>query len=467
MADERLSSGHARLDEVLGGGLLAHSITVLMGRPGAGKTILAQQYLFANSTVDQPAVFFSTVSEPLDKVLRHGQFLEFFDVASVGRSVFYEDLGAVLHRDGLAGITERIGAVVRQRRPGLLVIDSFKALAVYADDARDYRRFLHELSALLSAFPTSVLWVGEYSHDEVSRLPEFAVADAVISLDRERTGTRDSRSLEVLKLRGSSFLSGRHAFRITGNGLAVFPRLADPAKWGPTPTPRRISSGVPLLDAKLADGYWQGASTLVAGPPGSGKTLLGLHFLFAGVAAGEPGIVATFQEGPAQLERICSGFGWSLRDERLTIMYRSPVDLLVDEWVYEVLDVAERTGAQRALIDSLGDLQVAAGDEVRFREYLYSLLARASRIGMSIVMTQEVADLFDLRRFPEHSVAHMADNVVLLQFLKTDSRLERAVTVLKTRASPNDGSVTPFSIGPDGFAFDDGPPGAPGAPGDR
>ena len=101
MNDGRLRSGHQPLDEVLGGGLPGNGISIIMGLPGTGKTIIAQQYTFHNARPDRPAVYFSTLSEPLEKIVRFGQTLDFFDAAAVGKSVFYEDLGQVASRDGL------------------------------------------------------------------------------------------------------------------------------------------------------------------------------------------------------------------------------------------------------------------------------------------------------------------------------------------------------------------------------
>src|SRR5215207_4964361 len=123
---ERLSSGHPRLDAVLGGGVPANGINMLIGLPGSGKTILAQQYVFANATPERPALYLATVSEPFDKILRYGQTLAFFDRKAVGRSVFYEDLGTVLNERGLAGVLEQVNTLIKERRPGLIVIDSFK-----------------------------------------------------------------------------------------------------------------------------------------------------------------------------------------------------------------------------------------------------------------------------------------------------------------------------------------------------
>ena len=116
-------------------------------------------------------------------------------------------------------------------------------------------------------------------------------------------------------------------------------------------------------------------------------------------------------------------------------MYRSPVDIYIDEWVYDLLEAVERSGARRVLIDSLTDLQHAAPDEARFREYMYSLLQRFSRQGVSLFMTSELADLFDVSRLSEFGVSHLSDNVVLLQYIREAAAVRRALTVLKTRAS--------------------------------
>lgn len=453
MSDSRLPSGNQRLDEVLGGGLLQGGINLIIGLPGSGKTILAQQYLFRNAVPERPGIYLSTVSEPLEKILRYGQNLEFFDNSALGSAVFYEDLGEVVNAEGLEGVLKRVDRLLKERRPGLLIIDSFKALSSYADEG-NFRRFLHVLAGRLSAFPVTTFWVGEYSRDEVAEAPEFAVADAIVSLASKETSQREARLLQVLKLRGSEFRSGSHAYRLSSRGIDVFPRLADLADQGDyVLSPEQASSGVALLDEMLTDGYWKGAATMVAGPSGSGKTLLGLHFIFGGAEAGERGLIATFQENPIQLERICRTYGWSLEDEAVEVMYRTPVDLYVDEWVYELLDAVERVKADRILIDSLGDIQNAAGDEIRFREYVYSLLQRASRTGTSVMMTQEVPELFGTTRLSEKGISHLSDNVILLQYLRGDSQIKRAVTVVKTRASAHDPGIRLFDITGEGFVL--------------
>jgi circadian clock protein KaiC len=363
-------------------------------------------------------------------------------------------VGELLGTKGLSGVLERIDALVKEHRPGMLVVDSFKALSFYAADQGEFRRFLHSLSGRLSAFPVTSLWLGEYDRAELTTAPEFAVADAIVSLSSDRASQRELRVLQVLKLRGSGFLSGTHAYRLSAAGIEVFPRLADPVDPAAYPLPtERISSGIPVLDAMLTDGYWPGVATLVAGPSGAGKTLMGLHFVVSGARRGEPGIIASLQENPTQLERVAQGFGWSLAEDGIELLYRSPVDLYIDQWVYELLAAIERTGARRVLIDSLGDLAFAAGDQMRYREYLYSLVQRCSRLGVSLLMTYELPELFQLIRLSEVGVSHVSDNVVVLQYLRHQSELRRTLTVLKTRASLHQPQVREFTITPEGITL--------------
>jgi circadian clock protein KaiC len=427
---------------------------MIIGLPGSGKTILAEQFMFHNASAQRPGMYLSTVSEPLDKILRYGQGLDFFDAETVGTSVFFDDLGQTLNDGGLDDLLAHVRSLIAERRPGVIVVDSFKALSAYAANTQVFRGFLHELAGILTALPTTTFWVGEYGRDEIATAPEFAVADGIISLTTRREAERAIRHVEILKLRGSGFMSGGHAYRIASDGLCVFPRLAEshPVESYEMDS-ERMSSGIPAIDEMLADGYWSGASTMVAGPSGSGKTLMGLHFIFNGAAAGQPGIIATLQENVTQLERIVRGFGWSLDSESVELMYRSPVDLYLDEWFYDLLEVIDRTRARRIFIDSLGDLRRAAVDELRFREYLYSLLQRSTKQQISVMMSHETPGLFGISRLTEGDISHLSDNVILLQFVRRDTQLQRAVTILKTRASRHEPDVREFKITPEGIVL--------------
>ncbi len=454
----RIESGNEALDQILGGGFPANSTNLLMGMPGTGKTVLAQSIAFHNASAARPVLYISTVSEPLDRMLRYVQEFAYFDPAQIGEAIIYQELSEPLRTRGLVAAIDEMVGLIKRYQPAFLVIDSFKALHSFTDSEQEFRASLSVLTSVLSSLAITSFWVGEYGADEIPALPEFAVTDSIIELVLDKVGVGDVRYLRVTKLRGSAFFGGEHAFRIGSDGIELFPRLTTPD----VPVDYELAGarsaiGVPALDAMLSAGLWKGSSTLAFGPPGSGKTLLGLHFIFKGIEMGERGLIATMQENPTQLQRIAKGFGWDIEEAiaagMLTLMYVSPVDIYIDEFVSRVSRRALHEGSQRVLIDSVNDLQAASPSGGRFRDFMYSLTQAMAVNGVSIFMTHEIGDLFATTVLSRQGISHMSDNVLLLSYVRADSQIRRAISVIKTRASDHDPSIRQFSITSDGFVL--------------
>jgi KaiC/GvpD/RAD55 family RecA-like ATPase len=107
------------------------------------------------------------------------------------------------------------------------------------------------------------------------------------------------------------------------------------------------------------------------------------------------------------------------------------------------------------VIDSLMDLQMAAVDDTRFREFMYSLSQRFSRQGISLLTTYETSDPFSTGRLPEFAVSHLADNAIALTHYRDHAAMSRSLAIIKTRASNHDPAIRQFSIGPDGISLAD------------
>ena len=224
----RISTGSSQADEILGGGFPTSSINIIMGQPGTGKTIFAEQLLFHNAKGDRPLLYLTTLSEPMAKVVSYAQRLRFFDVNKVGNGVMYDDLGAELSAEGPAILVPRVLELIKRLSPAVIVIDSFKAVHDLAQSTQEMRRMVSALAGVLSAYDVTAFLLGEYTQQNIEAYPEFAVADSIVQFERQALGGRDERYMRVLKLRGSRYLEGQHAFRITDDGLCVFPRLVTP-----------------------------------------------------------------------------------------------------------------------------------------------------------------------------------------------------------------------------------------------
>ena len=174
--------GPAR-DSILGGGFPATSINVLMGEPGSGKTILAERLIFANAG-DRPILYLTTLSEPLDKIVRYLQQFSFFDEGRLGSSIIYDSIGDALVQKGVATLVPRVKEAITGDKPKIIVIDSFKAIHDLGAPLPEMRKMLFELAGLITAHETTAFLVGEYSPGEAARYPEFAIADGIVELAR-------------------------------------------------------------------------------------------------------------------------------------------------------------------------------------------------------------------------------------------------------------------------------------------
>jgi circadian clock protein KaiC len=453
----RLSTGNTEFDRILGGGLPERSLSMIAGPAGSGKTLFALQMLFHLARQGKRGLYLTTLSEPALKLIGYMQQFAFFDARLVDDLITFADLGSVLRAKGPEAAHAEIANRIERDAPALVVVDSFKALRDSVAQASALRAFAYDLAVHSASWGVTSLLVGEYGDTEMSQDSEFAIADGIIRFGHLRHELTAIREVEILKLRGAAYVTGRHFFEINAAGLDFFARVSGPDDRVAEPdrSAERVPTGVAGLDEMLDGGLPRASAVVVQGGTGTGKTLLGLRFLVEGAQRGEPGIHFSMEETTEQLRGIARGLGWDLRslEQRglLTLRYVSPIELSTDRFLHRARQDLERVGARRAVLDSLTSLGLSVSAGRRFNELVYAIAKHARALGVTLVMNQEIADLLGSAQLSGHGVSFAADSVILLKYVEREGRLERGIAVLKARGVRHATDVRTLTVGATGL----------------
>ena len=452
----QLHTGVPGLDEILGGGLPEFSFNIIAGAPGCGKTTLAHQFMFANATPETPALYFTVLGEPAIKMLRYQQQFSFFDEAMLAGAIRFINLSQLVLDNDLEGVLDAIVKEVDSANARTVIVDSFRTVVrnSQTDNSNvELQSFVQRLALHLTTWHATTFLIGEYVEAELRDNPVFTVADGLFWLYQSVERSSIVRKMQIVKLRGQESVPGMHTFRITCDGLQAFPRT-----FGLSPETHvvkgkeRLSCGVAALDDMLGGGIPQGDSLLLAGPSGSGKTTLGAHFINEGLQRGEPGIVAVFEEIPAEYVERAAMFGFDFAKHieagELKLIYLRPLDLSVDETVHEIVRAVREVGCKRLVIDSLVgfEMALAPGFRTDFRESLYRMIAALTRMGVTIVSTVEVAENFTSMNLSNFTVSFLADDIIRLRYVSINGQLRKMLLVVKMRRSSHSIDMVEYQI---------------------
>jgi len=470
----RLSTGVPGLDKVLGGGLPEFSFNLIAGTPGSGKTTLAHQIMFALATPERPALYFTVLGEPPLKMLRYQQQFSFFDETALNQRVRFLNLSDDAMTGDLDRVLQRIVSEVAKYSPGLVFVDSFRSVVV-ASEGRpltSLQLFVQQLGMVMTSWQATTFLLGEYFNENDAN-PVFTVADGLIWLRQSVQRNSMVRKLEIMKMRGQPTLPGLHSFRIGADGVRVFAAAQRPAldnaadHAGISRFPGRALLGLPVLDAMLGGGLPRGHSLLVAGPSGSGKSILAAAFLAAGVKAGEQGVVGAFEQQPhprrhPRLMHLLDGGSVGLIDSRQG-------DLSIDEVTSLILDEVRQRKATRVVLDSLSGFELALAPTFRpdFRESLLGLVTVLANEGVTVLMTSELEDRYTDLRFSPYGAAFLTDAIIVQRYVEVDSRLLRMMAVVKVRNSMHSDEMRAYSIDDSGIVMGDAMPDLTGLLGGR
>ena len=454
----RLPTGVPGLDTLLGGGLAEFSFNLIAGAPGSGKTTLAHQIMFALANPERRALFFTVLGEPPLKMLRYQQQYSFFDIAKVNDTIRFVNLADEVMGGNFDQVLARIIEEVERFEPGLVFVDSFRSVVHTMKGARDdntgLQQFVQRLGMHLTSWQATTFLIGEYLTLESEGNPVFTVADGILWLTQSVHRNSMVRKMQVTKMRGHATLAGLHTFRISDDGITVFPRtiMTDPTLSGgdtsgaqPAARPS-VSMGVPLLDQMMGGGLPRGYSLLIAGPSGSGKTLLATAFLAEGTRAGEKGVIAAFEKSPGESRNprldalIASG--------EVGVVDTRALDLSIDETLYALTEMIRRTGATRVVIDSLSGFELALAPTFRedFRESLHRMVAVLTGMGATVLLISELEDRYTDLRFSPYGAAFLTDAIIVQRYVELHGELKRVMAVVKVRNSEHSHELRLFKI---------------------
>jgi circadian clock protein KaiC len=477
----RCMTGISKLDDLLGAGIPRGSSLLIAGVAGTGKTVLLLEFLYRGALAGEKGIIFSFEETPERlRAAAHGLGWDLDHEIERGMiEIVFIPQPSVMVEEHLLMIQQRVVAMAARR----VAIDSISVFLHRIKDPQIGREKVFQLASIVQTndavgfFATDI----PYGTNQLSRFGvEETVVDGVILLSSTEEALERQRYIEVYKLRNTAHLKGRHSMVIGAGGISIFPRYATETIFEPPPaleTTHRLASGVAGLDELCGGGLLERSVTLVSGSAGIGKSTIALQFLVEGVARGEPGLYLTLEEGPAQILASAKGLGLPL--ERATetgmaeVVYLPRDRTRVSQFLTILDDKIRSQKTRRLVLDSVSEIVKTAAVPEDLRQLLHALVVRFKSFGVTSLFTLESESMYSTDAITERGYSPIADNIVMLRYVKVPGGVRSTISVVKTRGSPHDWGTYYFSIGAGGVRVgervdgEDAPPDEHAPPGER
>lgn len=456
---EKLATGIDGLDLILEGGLPKGRSTLVSGTAGSAKTVFATQFLVEGvRTADQPGVFV-TFEEPPEDIRRN--VLGFgWDIAR------YEAEGKWAFVDGsprpgeerieagnydLGALLARIENAVRKTNARRISLDSLGGIFTQLTDSAVVRGELLRISMALKKMGVTALITAERT-DEFGDIARYGVeefvADNVIVFRNVLEQEKRRRTVEVLKLRGTSHQKGEYPFTVTADhGIVIIPLSALELKQKSSKV--RITSGSGELDKMCGGGFFRDSIILLSGPTGTGKTLVTTEFIAGGVERGERCLLYAFEESREQLFRNASGWGVDYetmeKDGKLRVVCVYPEAATLEDHLIAVKEQIETYKPDRFAMDSLSALERVSSTK-SFREFVIGLTSFVKHQEIAGLFTATTSNLMGGSSVTETHISTITDLIILLRYVELNGEMRRGLTVLKMRGSKHDKNIRELTI---------------------
>ncbi len=461
----RIATGVSGVDEILEGGYLPESATLVRGPPGSGKSIFSLHYLAAGIDAGETGLYIN-LGEPetyIRDTARHFGFdidsLAFLNLSASGDQFQGEETYTLFESGEVEtpSLVENIRTEIQEINPDRVVVDPVTEFRYLAPDEHQFRSQILGLINLLKSEGATVLLTSQAAASMPDDDLQFLV-DAVINMGKDS----DRRTFHVSKFRGSSVRSGHHTLQITDEGMRVWPRL-DPNRHEREHTPAKLSSGVPALDSLLSGGLMSGTITFLSGPTGVGKTTTGLQFMKEAAGRGQRSVLYSFEEDRTTLFERASAVNIPLAEMidrgTLNVEVIGPEELTVDEFTHHVRDEVEDNDAEIVMVDGTsgfeqslrGTSENPMQDLVRIGRYLRNM-------GVTGLVSNEVHNITGEFRATDQGMSYLADSIVVLRHVEYKGSLRKVIGVLKMRTSEYENQLRELEITEHGLRVGDSLP---------
>jgi len=459
-------TGIAGLDEVTFGGFPAGRPTLICGGAGAGKTMLAAEFIVNGALrYGEPGVFmmFEENAEELAANVRSMGFdleklqndgLISLDHVHLERSEI-EETGEY----DLEGLFIRLGHAIDSIGAKRVVLDTLEALFAGLPNHAILRAELRRLFRWLKDRGMTAVITGERGDEALTRYGiEEYVSDCVILLDHRVNDQVSTRRLRVVKYRGSAHGTNEYPFMIGENGFSVMPITS--LSLDHKASSERVSSGVSGLDEMLGGkGVFRGSSVLISGSPGTGKSSLAIHFAASAARRGERALVFAYEESHDQLVRNMGSIGLKLKPliskGLLRVHASRPTLQGLEQHLVAMHDEIAAFRPSLVVVDPISNLSLEGDRSSVVRPTLMRLIDLLKQEQITAVFTSLVNNDAATRESSEVGISSLMDTWVLLRNIESNGERNRALFVLKSRGMAHSNKVREFLMSERGLSLVD------------
>jgi circadian clock protein KaiC len=462
---EKSPTGIAGFDEITGGGLPSTRTSLILGAPGAGKTVFALQCLVNGARNSREPGIFVAFEESSRQILANAATFG-WDLPALERDrLFFLDarLSPTVVKAGefdLSAILAGLEAKAKEMGARRVVFDGIDILISVLDDPAAERQELYRLQEWLhrtglTAIITAKAFEGDRLSTERYAFMQFMV-DAVVMLYHRMNDRVSLRGLRVLKYRGTGFAENEFPLVITKAGIEV--SVFGQSELQYEVSTERIPSGVSRLDTMLDGGYYRGSGVLISGAPGTAKTTLAAAFVDASCKRGERALYVSFDEAASQITRNLRSIGVELQrhcDAGLLHIHSIRTESRsAEEHFLELKGMIRALEPRAIVLDPISALTKTGGHTSAVHASL-RLLDFARSQGITVICTSLVSNEDAFREMTSMQISTIADTWIHLAYMVHGGERNRTLTVVKSRGMAHSNQVRELILSRNGVTLTD------------